>query len=270
MPPPTANSYTGLPPAPPFTSIMQLCRSGVVLGKGTVLAKLKSSASGAFEFEIEGKKDRILALLTVANGGSALPALVKRIRAASLALSRGDAALCAIILAQAGAPSAFDEAGADVLDMAARSIDAGESTTSALKFYCSSLAARGSSELEKYDANQPRDDRGRWPSAGGAANGEPHENRTSANDDFVVSSVRSSENISAQRRNEPAIPETPLMAAVIQGLFPANDNFCTLASAIPLTVDGLLMTNCYYNCANRKSFVITWPGEKICAATSAP
>jgi hypothetical protein len=60
------------------------------------------------------------------------------------------------------------------------------------------------------------------------------------------------------------------VASVIQGNFPANDNFCTLTAAIPLTIDGLLHTNCYYNCANKQSFVTTWYGSKICPTLDMP
>lgn len=61
-----------------------------------------------------------------------------------------------------------------------------------------------------------------------------------------------------------------LVAAVIQGFFPANDNFCALTAAIPLTIDGTPHTNCYYNCANKQSFVTTWYGNTNCPALDTP
>ncbi|ARN80704.1 hypothetical protein B1812_06035 [Methylocystis bryophila] len=83
----------------PVAYAPEICEEGLVLGAGTILARMKRDASGAPCLAVEEDEDRLLALLAAAQGRPASPALRRHLEGASGYWRRGEKALANIRLA---------------------------------------------------------------------------------------------------------------------------------------------------------------------------
>jgi hypothetical protein len=99
-PPPDGYSAT-------LAEVMAITKAGLVLGT-TVLASVRSDASGKPEIAIVGAEERILALLAVAYGGIVTSAVLDNIRRAVQYWRVGESSLAAIELALSGLPPLRD------------------------------------------------------------------------------------------------------------------------------------------------------------------
>jgi hypothetical protein len=146
-----------------------LTGQGLVLGAGTVLAKLDDKT-----LSVEAEQERIWALLSVAYGEEVPHAVLGSLRRVAKHWQSGDKCLAAIHLAHMGLPDIGEDA-AYRLALAAELIDAGiaprelaqELGLSPVQF-----------DVSKYDENQPRvpagsgRESGQWTSSGDAASGD--------------------------------------------------------------------------------------------------
>ncbi len=145
---------------------------GLVLGVGTILARMTHDSQGEPALDLEEDEDRILALLAAAHGRPMSPNLSRHLGEAFAHWRRGEKALANIRLAFAAIPRLDDRADAYRLFLAEELLDAGMSPAALMKGLGFDAPARG---LAKYDPNQPRipagsgRNSGRWGSGGGAA-----------------------------------------------------------------------------------------------------
>jgi hypothetical protein len=86
-----------------FEPVMTLTGEGLVLGN-ILLAPLRHDRDGAPEIAIDGAEGRILALLAVAYGKTALPGILGNVRRAARYWHRGENDLAAIEIALSGLP----------------------------------------------------------------------------------------------------------------------------------------------------------------------
>lgn len=119
-------SRLGLRSAPEWAEQLTLCSEGVVLGKGTVIAGLVELPFGGTGLDLDGREGAVLALLSLARRALAPADVLEKLASASRALSRGDASVAAIALAQLGQPPLTDEALAKSLNVAADRLKLGE------------------------------------------------------------------------------------------------------------------------------------------------
>jgi hypothetical protein len=152
-----------------FAGRITLTGQGLVLGAGTVLAKLDDKT-----LSVEAEQERIWALLSVAYGEEVPHAVLGSLRRVAKHWQSGDKCLAAIHLAHMGLPDIGEDA-AYRLALAAELIDAGiaprelaqELGLSPVQF-----------DVSKYDENQPRvpagsgRESGQWTSSGDAASGD--------------------------------------------------------------------------------------------------
>ncbi len=128
MPAPHTRFQTApvLPPKPAFASRPQLCADGLILGKGTVIAQFinHSETSG---LALQGREEHVLALLSIASGKHANPAVLRKLESASRALARGEPVLATFILCQTDLPRLANDNAADALEIAARRLENGVS-----------------------------------------------------------------------------------------------------------------------------------------------
>jgi len=140
---------------------MTLTGQGLVLGAGTLLAKLDDKA-----LPIEVDQERIWTLLSVAYGHEVPLAVLGSLRRVAKHWHGGDKCLAAIHLAQMGLPDIGEDA-AYRLSLAAELIDAGVAP------WFDPAAG-----LVKYDPDEPRvpagsgRESGQWTSSGDAASGD--------------------------------------------------------------------------------------------------
>ncbi len=88
-----------------FQGRMTLTRQGLVLGAGTLLAKLDNKA-----LPIEAERERIWTLLAVASGEKISPAVFGALCGVAKLWQGGDKSLAAIHLAQKGLPDIGEDA----------------------------------------------------------------------------------------------------------------------------------------------------------------
>lgn len=119
-------SRLGLRSAPEWAEHLTLCSEGVVLGKGTVIAGLVELPFGGTGLDLDGREGAVLALLSLACRALAPVDVLEKLASVSRALSRGDASVAAIALAQLGQPPLTDEALAKSLNVAADRLKLGE------------------------------------------------------------------------------------------------------------------------------------------------
>ena len=93
----------------PIEPVMTIIDAGLVLGCGTVPAKMRANSSTVPELAVEGGEARSLALLSLAYGDAVGPAVLGNIRRASREWGRGNACLALIHLARTGLPRLPDE-----------------------------------------------------------------------------------------------------------------------------------------------------------------
>ncbi|HXN88700.1 MAG TPA: hypothetical protein VN890_05020 [Methylocella sp.] len=151
-----------------FRGRMTLADQGLVLGAGTLLAKLDDKA-----LPIEAEQERIWTLLAVAYGHGVPLAVLGSLRRVAKHWHAGDKSLAAIHLAQMGLPDIGEDA-AYRLSLAAELIDAGVAPRELAR----ELGLGLHTDLIKYDPDQPRvpagsgQKSGQWTSSGDAASGD--------------------------------------------------------------------------------------------------
>ena len=152
----------------PIHGRMTLTGQGLVLGAGTLLAKLDGKA-----LPIEADQERIWTLLSVAYGHGVPLAVLGSLRRVAKHWHGGDKCLAAIHLAQMGLPEIGEDA-AYRLSLAAGLIDAGL----APGWLAQELGFDRPAGLGKYNPDQPRvpagsgRESGEWTSSGDAASGD--------------------------------------------------------------------------------------------------
>ena len=142
---------------------MTLTDRGLVLGAGTLLAKLDGKA-----LPIEAEQERIWTLLAVAYGEEISQAVLGSLRRVAKHWQGGDKCLAAIHLGQTGLPDIGEDAACR-LSLAAELIDAGvvprelarELGVNPVKF-----------DVSKYDETQPRVPAGSGPESGQWTSGD--------------------------------------------------------------------------------------------------
>jgi hypothetical protein len=146
-----------------FAGRMTLTERGLVLGAGTLLAKLDDKV-----LPIEADQERIWTLLSVAYGHEVPQAVFGSLRRVAKHLLGGDKCLAAIHLAQTGLPDIGEDA-AYRLSLAAELIDAGVAPRELARELGFSPVQF---DISKYDENQPRvpagsgRESGQWTSFG--------------------------------------------------------------------------------------------------------
>jgi len=151
----------------PIQGRMTLTGQGLVLGAGTVLAKLDNKA-----LPIEAEQERIWTLLSVDYGEKISQAVLGSLRRVAKHLQCGDKSLAAIQLAQMGLPDIGEDA-AYRLALAAELIDAGV----APRELAQELRFDPPADLVKYNPDEPRvpagsgRESGQWTTSGDAASG---------------------------------------------------------------------------------------------------
>ncbi len=166
-----------------FQGRMTLTGQGLVLGAGTLLAKLDDKA-----LPIVADQERIWTLLSVAYGEMTSRAVLGSLRRVAKHWQGGDKCLAAIHLAQMGLPDIGEDA-AYRLSLAAELIDAGVAPCELARELGFSLVQF---DISKYDENQPRvpagsgRESGQWTSSGDAGGPALTEGRSaSANTDDI-------------------------------------------------------------------------------------
>ena len=156
----------------PIAYAAEIGDDGLVLGAGTILARMTRDSLGEPVSGLEEGEDRLHALLAAAHGRPMSPDLPRHLGEAFAHWRRGDKALANIRLAFAQIPRLDDRADAYRLFLAEELLDAGMSPAALMKALGFDPSRR---DLAKYDPNQPRvpagsgRNSGRWGSGGGAA-----------------------------------------------------------------------------------------------------
>lgn len=155
----------------PLRRKMEITDAGLTLGAGVVLAKAARDAAGSVELDLDGREQRILALLSVAHWRNTPVSVIGNIRNVGM-WSRGERAIAHFHLSHAGL-SALDDDDLFRLFAAAELIDAGfapKELMKALGFDAAPLDL-----FRTYDPDQPRvpagsgRDSGQWTSGAGAS-----------------------------------------------------------------------------------------------------
>ncbi len=168
----------------PIAYAAEIGEDDLVLGAGTILARMTGDTLGETAFDIEQGEDRLFALLAAAHGRPMPPDLPRHLDEAFAHWRRGDRALANIRLAFARIPRLDDRSDAYRLFLAEELLDAGMSSAALMKGLGFDAPARG---LAKYDPNQPRvpagsgRNSGRWGSGG--ANSSTNNVQTALNVD---------------------------------------------------------------------------------------
>jgi hypothetical protein len=155
----------------PIAYAAEIGDDGLVLGAGTILARMNSDSPGE-PLDLEGGEDRLHALLAAAHGRPMSPHLPRHLGEAFAHWRRGEKALANIRLAFAQIPRLDDRSDAYRLFLAEELLDAGMSPAALMKALGFDPSRR---DLAKYDPNQPRvpagsgRNSGRWGSGGGGA-----------------------------------------------------------------------------------------------------
>jgi hypothetical protein len=137
---------------------MTVTEQGLVLGAGTLLAKMGEDGLG-----LDGEEERILTLLAIAYRGDVPGAALGMFRRVSKHWQGGDKCLAAIHLAQSGLPE-IDEDAATCLSLAAELIEAGMMPRELARQLGLNPVQF---DVSKYDENQPR-----VPAGNGRASGQ--------------------------------------------------------------------------------------------------
>ena len=156
----------------PIAYAAEIGDDGLVLGAGTILARMTGESSGEPTLGLEEDEDRLFALLAAAHGRPMSTDLPRHLGEAFAHWRRGEKALANIRLAFAQIPRLGDRSDAYRLFLAEELLDAGMAPAALMKGLGFDAPARG---LAKYDPNQPRvpagsgRSSGRWGAGGGAA-----------------------------------------------------------------------------------------------------
>ena len=147
----------------PIAYAAEIGDDGLVLGAGTILARMTRDSLGAPALDLEDDEDRLDALLAAAHGRPMSPDLPRHLDEAFAHWRRGEKALANIRLAFARIPQLDDRSDAYRLFLAEELLDAGMSPAALMKGLGFDAPARG---LAKYDPNQPRVPAGSGRSSG--------------------------------------------------------------------------------------------------------
>jgi hypothetical protein len=216
----------------PISHAAEIGDDGLILGAGTILARMTRDAFGAPRLAVEEDEDRLIALLAAAHGSPASPELRRHLESASDYWRRGEKALANIRLAYAALPRLEDRADAYRLFLAEELLDSGMSPGALMKRLGFEPSTRG---FVKYDPNQPRvpagngRQSGRWGSAGGAG----QDNKTPAHG-VAPAAAQNTAQILAPTAARAAGSAEALSAArgigtLAQGLFEAVESSAFLA-----------------------------------------
>lgn len=138
----------------PMSHTIEINEDGLVMGAGTVLARMNCDASGAQVLAIEEDRSRLFALLAAAHGRTPPADLPAHMESAAQFWKRGDKALANIRLAFALLPRLNDHDGAYRLFLAESLLDdEGLSPENLMKVMGLEPMA---SNIEKYHPDQPR------------------------------------------------------------------------------------------------------------------
>jgi hypothetical protein len=154
-----------------FEPVMTFTGEGLALG-GTILAPLRHGRDGAPEIAIDGAEERILALLAVAYGKTALPGILGNVRRAARYWHRGENDLAAIEIALSGLPPLLNKEQASArLFLGEQLLAEGLSPRELIKI-CGLDPASLDFLKAGYNPDQPRvhsgnPDGGQWTSEGG-------------------------------------------------------------------------------------------------------
>jgi len=154
----------------PIAYAAEIGDDGLVLGAGTLLARMTHDAFDAPLLAVEEDEHRLLALLAAAHGRLAPPDALRHVKSASEYWLRGEKALANIRLAFAAIPRLDEPSGAYRLFLAEELLDGGMSPSALMKGLGLDQQRR---DLVKFDPNQPRvpagngRNSGRWGSDGG-------------------------------------------------------------------------------------------------------
>ncbi|QGM45778.1 hypothetical protein [Methylocystis heyeri] len=215
----------------PISHAAEIGDDGLILGAGTILARMTRDAFGAPRLAVEEDEDRIFALLAAAHGRPASPELWRHLEGASDYWRRGEKALANIRLAYAALPRLEDRADAYRLFLAEELLDSGMAPGALMKGLGVEPPTRG---FVKYDSNQPRvpagngRESGRWGSAGGSG----QDNKTPAHG---VAPAATQNPASAQILAQAAAGSAEISSAargvgtLAQGLFEAVESSAFLA-----------------------------------------
>jgi hypothetical protein len=151
----------------PVEPAMTLSAEGLVLGAGTVLAKWQNRDDREQALAIDGREERLLALLAIAYGQTVSPSVLGNIRRAARDWNRGETCLALIHLARSGLPALpAGEAAPFRLFVADRLLDDGMSPRELLKG-CDLDTAGLDRFKAGFDPNEPR-----LPAGSGSGSGE--------------------------------------------------------------------------------------------------
>ena len=156
----------------PISYSAEIGDDGLVLGAGTVLAHMGRDEFGSPALALEKSQDRLLALLSAAQGRPASPEMMRHLQEASDHWRRGDKALANIRMAFAGIPRLDEPFDAYRLFLAEELLGAGMSPGALMKGLGFDAPGGG---LAKFDPNQQRIPAGngrvsgRWGLGGGGA-----------------------------------------------------------------------------------------------------
>ena len=137
----------------PISHNVEINEDGLVLGAGTVLARMYRNNSGAQVLAFDENQPRLFALLATAHGRSPPSDLLTHLESAARFWTRGDKALANIRLAFARLPRLEDRADAYRLFLAESLLDDGMTAESLMKVLGLEPAP---SDIAKYDPDQPR------------------------------------------------------------------------------------------------------------------
>jgi hypothetical protein len=142
---------------------LEITGEGLVLGAGTILAKMGGDSKGSLELSLDDER-RIMAILATAYGRPLQAHVLAKMRRAAELWNGGDKALAHIHLAFAGLPPCDDMDLALRLFVADELIEAGASPTTLMKAQGFDPAPL---DMLKFNPAQPR-----WPAGNGDESGE--------------------------------------------------------------------------------------------------
>ena len=117
----------------PIAYAAEIGDDGLVLGAGTILARMTRDSLGSRSLDLEEDEDRLPALLAAAHGRPMSPDLPRHLGEASAHWRRGEKALANIRLAFARIPRLDDRSEAYRLFLAEELLDAGMSPAALMK-----------------------------------------------------------------------------------------------------------------------------------------
>ena len=228
----------------PISHAVEINEEGLVLGAGTILARMTRDASGAQVLALDEDQPRLLALLAAAYGRSPASDLPVHLESAALFWKRGDKALANIRLAIARLPRIDDGADAYRLFLAESLLAEGMAPEALMKL----LGLDGSqSEIAMYDPDQPR-----VPAGNGRISGE----WTSGG------AGRSRSAPKARASTAGAAIALPAAGTLAEGLFSAAATSQFLA--------GLRVLAARIGTGGVLGAVIVWPGKSVVSRGAVP